>query len=144
MRRNRKVYAIDPRVVTKTCIKCHATKGTRSFGRHNTRSDGYASCCLSCEARRKRSYNRSPKGRYATLKFWAHKRGFVLEIPFEVFERLNRKPCHYCGGKLPTTGHGLDRKNNKEGYTLENVVPCCGRCNNKKRTQSYDKFMGSS
>lgn len=41
-------------------------------------------------------------------------------------EALSALPCHYCGNN---TEGGLDRKNNSLGHTVENVVPCCTRCN---------------
>lgn len=39
------------------------------------------------------------------------------------------RACHYCGGSLPETGGGLDRKNSSVGYSVENCVPCCRNCN---------------
>lgn len=61
----------------------------------------------------------------------ASKRGLPWKITKEQFEKLRTRPCFYCGGSLPETGHGLDRilNDKKIGYTIENVVPCCGNCN---------------
>lgn len=39
------------------------------------------------------------------------------------------KPCGYCGGSLHEKTHGLDRRDNAEGYTAANVVACCPMCN---------------
>jgi hypothetical protein len=38
--------------------------------------------------------------------------------------------CFYCGADLLTIGGvSLDRIDNSKGYTLDNVLPCCGNCN---------------
>ena len=37
--------------------------------------------------------------------------------------------CYYCNLELNETGIGLDRLDNKNGYNIDNVVPCCGPCN---------------
>ena len=38
--------------------------------------------------------------------------------------------CFYCGkGLLNHVGTCLDRIDNSKGYTLDNVLPCCGICN---------------
>lgn len=55
------------------------------------------------------------------LKHW--------DITEAEYDALVAKPCHYCGDRLRATGVRLDRKDNDGGYTIENVVPCCGRCN---------------
>lgn len=84
----------------------------------------------------------------------AHRRNSDEELEWtltkEEFTKLTSSPCHYCGvppSNLSTVGNskysynGLDRKDNDEGYTPDNVVPCCWECNNKKRTTHYDEFL---
>ena len=36
---------------------------------------------------------------------------------------------------------GIDRKNPARGYVLDNVVPCCKRCNYAKNDFSYDEHL---
>jgi len=47
----------------------------------------------------------------------------------EDYIKLISQVCYYCDGELNKTGSGLDRVNNSKGYELNNVVPCCKRCN---------------
>jgi hypothetical protein len=47
----------------------------------------------------------------------------------EQFIELVEKPCCYCGEVKPSMGVGLDRIDNSKGYTMGNVQPCCGDCN---------------
>jgi hypothetical protein len=59
-------------------------------------------------------------------------------------------PCHYCGnsggncmrfdGRM-VDYNGLDRVDNSRGYTIDNVVACCGTCNMAKRAMSYRGFL---
>jgi hypothetical protein len=57
-------------------------------------------------------------------------------------ETVSCNECHYCHGPLPTTGTGLDRKDNSRGYEVDNVVPCCMRCNRLKLNEfTYEEFM---
>lgn len=78
-------------------------------------------------------FARTIKGRYTRLKAAAKVRGLELRISFEEYQRLvSGSTCEYCSNSLPETGGGLDRVNWKTGYTLENVVPCCKSCNDKK------------
>ena len=61
-------------------------------------------------------------------------------------------PCHYCGtagsikyldkvsGKIYYR-NGIDRINSSNGYTLENVVPCCSYCNRMKMDLGYNEFL---
>jgi hypothetical protein len=38
--------------------------------------------------------------------------------------------CYYCGSDLTKNkGCCLDRIDNSKGYSLDNVLPCCGDCN---------------
>lgn len=38
--------------------------------------------------------------------------------------------------------NGLDRRDNAQGYTLENTVPCCKFCNFAKNVYSEEDFIG--
>lgn len=65
---------------------------------------------------------------------------------------LHKGNCHYCGAP-PSNTHfspgcngsyiynGIDRIDNDKGYTLANVVSCCGVCNHAKNNLTYDEFM---
>jgi hypothetical protein len=98
-------------------------------------------------------YNHSYKKR-------AIKTGLEFNISKDEFRQLTQEKCHYCGtkpnnisyrGKRGTykTGkylsqyvyNGLDRIDSSKGYTLDNVVPCCGICNHAKHTMSYEEFI---
>jgi len=70
-------------------------------------------------------------------------KGKQWELTLEqfIFATLD-KSCHYCAEALPKAGSGLDRKDNNIGYTVENVVPCCTRCNKMKNSYlTYDEMV---
>ena len=87
-------------------------------------------------------------------KLSAKNRRLEFSIPESEFRKLIKSVCFYCGvspgGSYKVERHrnkltvfrynGLDRKNNKLGYILTNVVPCCRICNYAKRTLTYGKF----
>lgn len=73
-------------------------------------------------------------------KIDAKRRGLIFEIEFSDFHKLIKSNCYLCGS--PPTGKfkrsesnafitftGLDRVDNKLGYTLENCKPACKTCN---------------
>lgn len=64
---------------------------------------------------------------------------------------LFAKNCHYCGNEpLDITitsgkngvfiGNGIDRINSESGYTIDNTVTCCKKCNMMKKSMSKDEF----
>lgn len=82
----------------------------------------------------------------------AKKRGYVWALTEDQVERLTSQPCYYCD-TMPTQGaswtcgyngvylyNGLDRVDNEQGYTIDNVVPACGRCNEAKNNMTQDEF----
>lgn len=83
------------------------------------------------KARHNRS-NRSIAGRYNRAKTRAIRHERTWEVSKEQFEVFLSLPCFYCNGSLNDTGCGVDRKNSDLGYTVENLVPCCGICNKIK------------
>ncbi len=58
--------------------------------------------------------------------------------------------CHYCNatlmwvkysGRGSSNAYNLDRKDFKQGYILDNIVPCCKRCNRgKMNLWSYEEW----
>lgn len=83
----------------------------------------------------------------------AKRRNLSWEILKEDFLCLTKKNCYYCGespsmvmGKHSHLNgniiyNGVDRLNNKIGYTKENCVPCCNLCNITKRSTDYTEFI---
>ena len=95
------------------------------------------------------SFNRLLAGWKAAAK----RRGYEWQLSREQVHFLTQQPCHYCGvePRQVTAAHGntcnggylyngFDRVDNGEGYSPENVVPCCMRCNYAKREMSIDEF----
>lgn len=80
-----------------------------------------------------------PERRYKKSKRGSADRNLDWNLTFEEFMTFWGKPCHYCGDEIKTIG--LDRVDNKKGYTLENVVSCCSGCNFQKGTLSKEVFI---
>jgi hypothetical protein len=38
--------------------------------------------------------------------------------------------------------NGIDRVDNTKGYSVDNCVPCCRRCNVAKADMTPDQFLG--
>jgi hypothetical protein len=102
-------------------------------------------------------------------KHSAKKRNLDFSLSTDEHKTLISQLCHYCGeppikynsylkngglcqvrpnryGALTiernwVEANGIDRINNNEGYTIDNCVPCCGRCNYLKCDTSYDEFL---
>jgi hypothetical protein len=83
----------------------------------------------------------------------AVRRNLIFKLSQTHFDNLIKQNCHYCGiapfAVFKRKGYaneflifnGLDRKNNKKGYTLTNTVPCCKHCNFAKRDRPYNDFL---
>lgn len=77
----------------------------------------------------------------------AFKRGLLFELPKEIFVKLTKLSCYYCG--CPPNQlylgikayNGVDRKDNSAGYFYSNCVSCCVTCNSLKGQLDYDKFI---
>lgn len=81
----------------------------------------------------------------------AKKRDILFELSPEECNNLFKGICFYCGLEpesikktASNTGdyiyNGIDRINSKIGYTIENSVSCCKRCNYAKREMSLEEF----
>ena len=88
---------------------------------------------------------------YNSYKKSAKLRGYNFELTKEQFKDIVVKPCIYCGGELTQVKRkdyangsfrytGIDRYDNSRGYTLENSVPCCKKCNRMKTDMNINEF----
>lgn len=81
-------------------------------------------------------------------------KGIPFDLTMEQFKSLVFSNCHYCnqppsnsysrahkyGQNVSITYNGIDRVVGSVGYTLENVVPCCIKCNISKNDHSLDEW----
>jgi hypothetical protein len=77
------------------------------------------------------------------------RRNIKLELTYEEFLTFTKEnKCHYCYLEIEYKKYGnasyhLDRKNNYDGYNINNLVVCCNRCNKGKRELfNYDEWYG--
>lgn len=85
---------------------------------------------------------------YGQFRTGAIRRGHEFELSkFEV-QTLTQQPCFYCNGKplqcraiySKFLYSGLDRLDSDKGYTSDNVVSCCSKCNFAKRSMTIQQF----
>jgi hypothetical protein len=125
---------------TKLCLKC---KTNNYFLYKNQKHSGL---CASCSKRLPDFF-----GLYNNLCANAKKKNFSVTFTFDEFLLFtNTKKCYYCENKIEWTKYrksqgsqryNLDRKDNSKGYTLDNCVVCCKRCNYVKKTLGHDEFI---
>ena len=141
------------------------------FGKQNHESTWLCSCSCGGEAIVRRgnllggntkscgcSRKKLPDGEalfreiYAKYKRNATKRGRRFTLSMDETKALMKKNCNYCGaepsnraargGQTPFIYNGLDRYDNRSGYVIDNVVPCCSKCNVSKRHYTVEEFLG--
>lgn len=114
----------------KICVNCNKNKELSEF-------DNKRNHCKDCRVLYKNNNKKTKIDIYMpnlNLIFkncvkYAKKRNKEWNIEFEDYCRLRTSQCFYCNNLLGKRGVGLDRINNLMGYGIDNVVPCCGRCN---------------
>jgi hypothetical protein len=82
-------------------------------------------------------------------------KGLPFEFTPEEFRNITQQNCFYCNespsatrrttktGKMLSEyiSNGVDRLDSSKGYTHENCVPCCAKCNRAKNTMSKDEYI---
>jgi len=128
----------------------------------NLRSGNTKSCgCLQREKIRESnklvSKNILPSGEgsfsqlFAQMKYSAKRRGYEWQLTKKQTHILTQGSCFYCGieplQQIKSVRYhgaylynGLDRIDNRRGYTIDNVVPCCSKCNYAKHTMQQEEF----
>jgi hypothetical protein len=74
--------------------------------------------------------NRTTRARFNRGKSMSGRHGVEWTVTREEYAAMIESGCYYCEADLSSeTGRGLDRIDTHKGYTPDNVVPCCARCN---------------
>jgi hypothetical protein len=151
---------------TKRCSKCKLILPIEQFNKHKETKCGLDCWCKSCKNKSTKRYyfshknkinqfmSTSPVGIYRRLKSGAKSRNITFNITQDDFIKWYNKQnkiCCYCKRTLKETKKdigkkcyrlSIDRKDNNKGYTLDNIVLCCHRCNTiKSNTFTYEQMM---
>ena len=133
--------------------KCLCDCGTTvTVDASNLTSKNTTSCgCVRREACRARERKKGHPTHGRVLSYYkknAKARSLVWELTTEQFSALINSSCHYCGADpsvhllagCERVFNGIDRPDNDKGYTSDNVVPCCTRCNLAKHDMTTTQF----
>lgn len=116
---------------------------------------------LSCGCYRKEYMSEKMKGEYGAAtknnvycdyRKSARSRSYNFQLNFETFINIIQQNCNYCGSSPSHIEKskcdngdfvysGIDRVNNKKGYTKGNVVACCEICNRMKMAMGKKDFL---
>lgn len=88
---------------------------------------------------------------FLNYKANANKRNLEWGLSEEEFVQITTRNCFYCksvptnsvrrgNSATPFVYSGVDRKDNTMGYTIDNSVPCCKRCNIAKANMTIVEF----
>ena len=130
--------------------ECLCDCGNTTFTTSTDLISGHTKSCGKCE---EKSITTCYNIIYKTYIRNAQVRNLIFDINFEDFIAISKLDCLYCGSPplqiLSKKGlrksivyNGLDRRDNAQGYTLENTVPCCKFCNFAKNVYSEEDFIG--
>lgn len=75
---------------------------------------------------------------YRSTRERSIKKGREFSLSIRDFNYFSSFPCFYCG--TTREKRGLDRVDNDHGYTKDNVVACCVRCNRMKSDMQTEDF----
>ena len=135
------------------CLDCAGplTSETRAVGKHGKELRRCRPChekLVAVEsARPPRERNYKAEAFHNKHVAWNHyvrgakKRGLDFALEKGKFNELITLPCFYCGHYVAGEINGVDRVNNTQGYTNENVVACCQTCNLAKKAQHPCEFI---
>lgn len=122
------------------CLKCN----TYSILRSDAIMLKNRQCCINCAnklqseiAQNKYKKLRKYRKIYNQYKNNAKVRNLDFKLILEDIIKLVNSNCHYCDD---INSKGIDRLNNDIGYCINNVVPCCKKCNFMKNKYTFDEF----
>lgn len=76
--------------------------------------------------------------KYKSYLMRANKKQISMELSEDEFKSIISGNCYYCGSSYKI---GIDRVNSLDGYLIDNVVPCCTKCNMMKYINTQEEFI---
>ena len=103
----------------------------------------------------KKSTGSSINDIYRMYKFKAKERNLNFDLTIDDFKNITSQNCYYCGtpptfyiskryncnNAKPIHKNGIDRFDNNKGYSVNNCVPCCTKCNRSKMDLNYKDWI---
>ncbi len=122
------------RVVNGLCRDCGAT-AVAGIGFCPAHIDRHNKTC--------KKAMKKPSNKYNRLKKAAERRSLEFNLTMDEFiewHKATKRQCYYCEidetllktSQKPRAFMSIDRKDNNQGYEINNICLCCYRCNNKK------------
>ena len=135
----------------KHCTHCGELKPLSAFSKHRLSKDGHAYQCKECNKKRAKAWRNTPIGIYTNIKGRANylnkkkpdrfKPVLVTQDEFVKWYGEQDRACVYCSiseddlwilrDHFDNRVYRLtvDNKDNKLGYSLDNMALACERCN---------------
>ena len=136
---------------TKLCIRCNRVLPIEHFHKNKTQPDGHRVYCKDCVSEYGKKYRSTPQGIYQNILgrqtyykkhgHWRYKPVHISQDDFVEWWEAQEQKCHYCGiyedelslvddtQNTKATRLTVDCIKNEAGYSLDNMVLACGRCN---------------
>jgi len=136
--------------------KCECGK---TCSKRRTYLESFHTPCCGCESKKIWRKNKAKDAVFNRVleryKSGAVQRDISWNLPKDLFVKMIQMPCFYCGVKASMCGdrvrksydssefrfNGVDRVDNSQPYTKENVVTCCKTCNMAKREMNDKEFL---
>lgn len=114
---NRKINANRILSGFETCTKCHISKPVNEFYKDPQTKRGLRYACKYCD---------NLWYKCTDYRKYDKKHGMETATIEELVTALKGQKCTYCDSYKMV---GADRIDNNKGHAIENIVPCCYRCN---------------
>lgn len=141
------------------CLNCNNNSYMRSDRFTGTQKLNTCKNCRQSNAILKSINRATPDTVYNVLYLQsvngAKNRNLDFNLSLEEFKKIISGNCNYCGKEpvlsgisknynktgVPVKNNGIDRLDNKIGYTINNCVPCCKMCNFMKKNYIVSEFL---
>jgi len=137
--------------ITKGCTRCEIDKPLSEFSNAKATNDGKMYVCKQCNREINHEWRKTPSGIYTNIKsrqthykkheHWRYKPVNMTRTEFIDWWTSQEPKCFYCGihsnelslvedtQNTKATRMTVDCIENSKGYSLDNIVLACGRCN---------------